>query len=118
MPTSGTEHFSRSVAFIRRECANAFKNEPVELEMKMMLKARQLARTTTDELTHQRLETPATELEKKLREIDEQGRLSWRLLSLLLPVAGSPYRRTMIFCLFRIVPHRLIILIVPHWLVT
>jgi hypothetical protein len=44
------------------------KANRVELEMKI-LKARQFART--DDLTRERLEAPATELEKKLREIDE-----------------------------------------------
>jgi hypothetical protein len=46
------------------------KNERVELEMKI-LKARQLARTADDELTRERLEALAKELEEKLREIDE-----------------------------------------------
>jgi hypothetical protein len=45
------------------------KNERVELEMKLM-KARQLARDT-DDLTRDRLEALARELERKLREIDE-----------------------------------------------
>jgi hypothetical protein len=45
------------------------KNERVELEMKI-LKARQLARTA-DDLTRERLEALAAELEQKLREIDE-----------------------------------------------
>ena len=45
------------------------KANRVELEMKI-LKARQLARTA-DDLTRERLEALATELEKKLREIEE-----------------------------------------------
>jgi hypothetical protein len=45
------------------------KNERVELEMKI-LKARQLARQA-DDTTRQRLEGRASELEQKLREIDE-----------------------------------------------
>lgn len=45
------------------------KNERVELEMKI-LKARHLARSA-DDLTRQRLEALARELEQKLREIDE-----------------------------------------------
>jgi hypothetical protein len=45
------------------------KNERVELEMKI-LKARQLAKMA-DELTRERLEALAKELEQKLREIDE-----------------------------------------------
>jgi len=45
------------------------RNERVELEMKI-LKARQLARQA-DDVTRERLEALAFELEKKLREIDE-----------------------------------------------
>lgn len=45
------------------------KNERVELEMKI-LKARQLARQA-DDVTRERLEALAFELEQKLREIDE-----------------------------------------------
>jgi hypothetical protein len=47
------------------------KNERVELEMKI-LKYRQLAMlATSDEETRQRILTLVTELEQKLREIDE-----------------------------------------------
>ena len=45
------------------------KNERVELEMKIM-KARQFAKGA-DDTTRERLEALATELEQKLREIDE-----------------------------------------------
>ena len=45
------------------------RNDRVELEMKI-LKARQLARQA-DDTTRERLEALATELEKKLREMDE-----------------------------------------------
>jgi len=45
------------------------KNERVELEMRI-LRVRQLARQA-DDLTRERLEALATELERKLREIDE-----------------------------------------------
>jgi hypothetical protein len=45
------------------------KNERVEIEMKIM-KARLLARAA-DETTRERLEALATELEQKLREVDE-----------------------------------------------
>jgi hypothetical protein len=45
------------------------KNERAELEMRM-LKARQLARTV-DDLTRERLEALAAELEQKLREMDK-----------------------------------------------
>jgi hypothetical protein len=45
------------------------KNERVELEMKI-LKARQLARAA-DDVTRERLETLAAELEQKLRDIDK-----------------------------------------------
>lgn len=45
------------------------KNERVELEVRV-LRVRQLARQA-DDLTRQRLEALATELEQKLREIDE-----------------------------------------------
>jgi hypothetical protein len=45
------------------------KNERVELEIKI-LKARQLARAA-DDLTRERLEALARELEQKLREIDK-----------------------------------------------
>ena len=45
------------------------KNERVQLEMRI-LKARQLARHA-DEMTRQRLEELAAELELKLREIDQ-----------------------------------------------
>ena len=45
------------------------KSERVELEMRI-LRVRQLARQA-DDLTRERLETLATELEQKLREIDE-----------------------------------------------
>jgi hypothetical protein len=44
------------------------KNQRVELEMKIM-KARQLARAA-DDITRQRLEALAAELEQKLKEID------------------------------------------------
>jgi hypothetical protein len=47
----------------------AHKNERVELEMKIM-KARQLARAA-DDITRERLEALAAELEQKLKEIDE-----------------------------------------------
>ena len=47
------------------------KNERVELEMKIM-KYRQLAMlATSDEETRQRILALVTELEQKLREIDE-----------------------------------------------
>jgi hypothetical protein len=52
-----------------RSVAMPSKNERVELEMRI-LKARQLARTA-DDLTRERLEALAAELEQKLREIDE-----------------------------------------------
>ena len=45
------------------------KNERVQLEMRI-LKARQLSRHA-DEMTRQRLEELAAELELKLREIDQ-----------------------------------------------
>ena len=45
------------------------QNERAELEMKI-LKARQLARGS-DDMTRERLEALAQELEQKLREIDE-----------------------------------------------
>ena len=45
------------------------KSERVELEMRI-LRVRQLARQA-DDLTRERLEALATELEQKLREIDE-----------------------------------------------
>ena len=49
----------------------AHKNERVQLEMKIM-KYRQLARqASSDEVTRQRIEELITELERKLREIDE-----------------------------------------------
>jgi hypothetical protein len=44
------------------------KNECVELEMKIT-KARQLARAAADDITRERLEAFAVELEQKLREI-------------------------------------------------
>jgi hypothetical protein len=47
----------------------AHKNERVELEMKIM-KVRQLARAA-DDITRERLEALAAELEQKLKEIDE-----------------------------------------------
>ena len=47
------------------------RNERVQLEMKIM-KYRQLARqTTSDDLTRTRIEQLISELERKLREIDE-----------------------------------------------
>jgi hypothetical protein len=45
------------------------KNERVEFEMKIM-KARQLARSA-DDITRERLEALAAELEQKLKEMDE-----------------------------------------------
>jgi len=49
----------------------AHQNERVQLEMKIM-KYRQLARqASSDEVTRQRIEELITELERKLREIDE-----------------------------------------------
>jgi hypothetical protein len=45
------------------------KNERAELENRM-LKARQLAKAT-DDLTRERLEALAAELEQKLREMDK-----------------------------------------------
>ena len=49
----------------------AHRNERVQLEMKVM-KYRQLARqATSDDLTRTRIEQLISELEKKLREIDE-----------------------------------------------
>jgi hypothetical protein len=55
----------------------AQKNDRVELEMKIV-KYRSLARQATDDETTQRIKTLVAELEQKLREIDESGRLSWR----------------------------------------
>jgi hypothetical protein len=46
------------------------KNERVELEMKIM-KYRQLARQTLDDLTQRRIKQLIAEAEQKLREIDE-----------------------------------------------
>jgi hypothetical protein len=58
----------------------AHKNERVALEMKIM-KYRQLARTSAlDAETENRITGLIAELEQKLREIDEQGRLSCRPL--------------------------------------
>ncbi|HYI29111.1 MAG TPA: hypothetical protein VD863_14830 [Bradyrhizobium sp.] len=49
----------------------AHQNERVQLEMKIM-KYRQLARqASSDEVTRQRIEELISELERKLREIDE-----------------------------------------------
>jgi hypothetical protein len=45
------------------------KNERVETEMKIM-KARQLGRSA-DDITRERLEALAAELERKLKEMDE-----------------------------------------------
>jgi len=46
------------------------KTERVELKMKNM-KYRELARNAPDEVTRQRISTLVSELEQKLREIDE-----------------------------------------------
>ena len=46
------------------------KNDRVELEMKI-LKYRALARQAPDDETTQRIEALVTELEQKLREIDQ-----------------------------------------------
>ena len=46
-----------------------FRNERVELEMKIM-RYRALARDAPDQLTTERIETLIAELEQKLREID------------------------------------------------
>jgi Asp-tRNA(Asn)/Glu-tRNA(Gln) amidotransferase C subunit len=46
------------------------KNNRVELEMKI-LKVRHLAKAAADDLTRERLEKFAAELQQKLREIDE-----------------------------------------------
>jgi hypothetical protein len=48
----------------------ADKNARVELELKIM-KYRSLAQNAPDEVTAQRIKTLVTELEQKLREIDE-----------------------------------------------
>jgi hypothetical protein len=47
-----------------------FRNERVELEMKIM-RYRALARDAADQLTTERIETLIAELEQKLREIDD-----------------------------------------------
>jgi hypothetical protein len=47
-----------------------FRNERVELEMKIM-RYRALARDAPDQLTTERIETLIAELEQKLREIDD-----------------------------------------------
>jgi uncharacterized protein (DUF2267 family) len=46
------------------------KNERVALEMKI-LKAREVGRLLTDDVTRERLEALAAELKEKLREMDE-----------------------------------------------
>jgi hypothetical protein len=46
------------------------RNERVELEMKIM-KYRAMARAISDDTTTKRIETFITELEQKLKEIDE-----------------------------------------------
>ena len=52
-------------------CAVAHKNERVQLEMKIM-RYRQLARqAVSDDVTRQRIEELISELERRLREIDE-----------------------------------------------
>jgi hypothetical protein len=51
------------------------KNERVELEIKI-IRYRALSQQA-DAVTTQRINGLISELEKKLREIDEQGRLSW-----------------------------------------
>jgi hypothetical protein len=48
----------------------AHKNERVVLEMKIM-KYRAMARSASDPLTTERINTLIAELEQKLREIDE-----------------------------------------------
>jgi hypothetical protein len=48
----------------------AYKNERVELEMKIM-KYRALARQADDDVTRARIKELVAELERKLREIDE-----------------------------------------------
>jgi hypothetical protein len=52
------------------------KNERVELEIKI-IRYRALSQQASDAVTTQRINGLISELEKKLREIDEQGRLSW-----------------------------------------
>jgi hypothetical protein len=46
------------------------KNERIELEMKIM-RYRELVRNLPDEVTRQRISSLVSELEQKLREIDE-----------------------------------------------
>jgi hypothetical protein len=57
--------------------AMSHKIERTEFEM-TIVKCHALVRQTTDELTKGRIEKLIAETEQKLREINAQGRLSWR----------------------------------------
>jgi uncharacterized protein (DUF2267 family) len=62
--------FVASTSYLDGSARMVSKNERVELEMKIM-KYRALARAAPDKLSAERIETLVSELEQKLREIDE-----------------------------------------------